>query len=80
MRASDILRFYARDPHRRREVRYRIMKSYAKRNDLQVYKDHMVWKDDPEFRALRRAYPLPGIPEDCRCRCGWRRQPGPSSG
>lgn len=66
MKASDLFHFYARDPGRRRQARYRIMKSFAKRNDLQVYKDHMVWKDDPDFRALRQAYPLPGIPED-RC-------------
>jgi hypothetical protein len=66
MNVSDIFRYFSPDPDRRRRARFRIMKGYAKRNDFEIYKDHMLWSKDAGFREVRRAYPLPGIPED-RC-------------
>jgi hypothetical protein len=66
MKFGDVLRCFSPDPAGRRRARFRIMESYAEHNGFHVYKEHMLWARDAGFCEIRRAHPLPGIPED-RC-------------
>ncbi len=58
---------YSSDPEVRRSSRWRKLQKYAKRNDFQVYRAHLIWLSDEKFRHASKVWKgVPGLPDDRR--------------
>jgi O-methyltransferase len=58
---------YSSDPEVRRHARWRRLHKSARRDDFQVYRPHLIWPSNEQFRRASAAWKdVPGLPDDRR--------------